>query len=182
MSVNTGVLSQEKRGPGHPTKCNDFIIEQLVKLLKAGNYLSTACASVDINPTTYSSWLERGAADEAEGKSEAESVFLRFYKAVKRADAEAEAEIVAKVKAKIDTDKTGITGFTFLDRRWRDRWGQHSTVDVNEHKSVTITHVEVCLPPGSRPEAIETTVTEVPCLPAANDDNAKFESVSGDES
>ncbi|MFA6270699.1 MAG: hypothetical protein WC657_05860, partial [Candidatus Paceibacterota bacterium] len=88
---------------------------------------------------------------------------------------------VAKVKAKIDTDKTGITGFTFLDRRWRDRWGQHSTVDVNEHKSVTITHVEVCLPPGTRQPSIDTTVTEVPCLPAANDSTAKFRGESGDE-
>jgi hypothetical protein len=158
------------------------VIDQLVTLLKGGNYLSTACATLDISPASYNNWLEWGQRDLDAGLTDTESVFLKFLRAVKKADAEAEAEIVAKVKAKIDTDKTGITGFTFLDRRWRDRWGQHATVDVNEHKSVTITHVEVCLPPGTRQPSIDTTVTELPMLPAANDSNAKFTSDSGDES
>ncbi|MFA5377164.1 MAG: hypothetical protein WC455_15540 [Dehalococcoidia bacterium] len=148
------------------------MIQQLSRLLKAGNYLSTACATMDIDPASYNAWLERGARDEAEGKTEAESVFIRFLHSVKRADAEAEAEIVAKVKAKIDTDRTGITGFTFLDRRWRARWGQTATVNINETKTVTVTHVEVCLPPGSHPAAIEGQVTEVPMLLPATDSNS----------
>jgi hypothetical protein len=129
---------------------------------------------VDINPTTYNGWLERGAQDEANGLTEGDSVFIRFYHAVKKAEAEAEAEIVAKVKAKIDTDHTGITGFTFLDRRWRDRWGQTQQININESKSVTITHVEVCLPPGSTVPAIDGQVvelTDTPQLPASTTDN-----------
>jgi transposase-like protein len=153
--------------------------EGIAALVAAGNYAETACRTMGITPNTFRAWLQQGTEDEAEGR---ETIHHAFLRAINEADAKAEAALVATARSKVETDRTGIAAFTFMDRRWRDRWGQHATVDVNEHKSVTITHVEVCLPPGSRPEAIDTTVTEVPCLPAVNDDNAKFTPVSGDES
>ncbi|MFA5037722.1 MAG: helix-turn-helix domain-containing protein [Candidatus Izemoplasmatales bacterium] len=158
------------------------MIEAIADLIAKGNYMETACRTMGVSRETVYNWLEQGRADVAAGKSEDESLFITFLDAINKADAQAEVALVELAKAKATRDMTSIGAFTFLDRRWRDRWGQHATVDVNEHKSVTITHVEVCLPPGTRQPSIDTTVTEVPMIGPATDSNAKFSDVSGDES
>jgi hypothetical protein len=181
MSVNTGVSSPTVNTSGRPTKCNDDRTAEIARLVTEGNYLSTACELNGIDRSTAEDWIHRGEREEAEGLPDTESVFIRFTHAIKRANAQAEADAVALARSKNVSDRTGISVYTFLDRRFRDHWGQRQQIDVNETKSVTITHVEVCLPPGTRQPSIDTTVTELPMIGPANDSNAKFTSESGDE-
>ena len=55
--------------------------EQIVKYIKSGNYIETACDAVSINKQTYYNWLERG--------EKGEQPFLGFLDAIKKAKAEA---------------------------------------------------------------------------------------------
>ena len=45
---------------GRPTKLTPELREEIVELLKAGNYIKTACAVVGINKTTFYQWLKKG--------------------------------------------------------------------------------------------------------------------------
>jgi hypothetical protein len=145
------------------------MIEGIATLIAAGNYAETACRTMGITPKTYANWLQQGAEDEAAGR---ETIHRAFLQAINRADAQAEVNLVELARTKSTADHTAIGAFTFLDRRWRERWGQTQQLNITETKSVTITHVEVCLPPGSPVQAIEGQVvelTETPQLPAPTD-------------
>jgi hypothetical protein len=107
--------------------------------------------------------MNRGRHAEDEGKLDTESPFLRFYHSIKKANAKAEVAAVELARAKATKDMTSIGAFTFLDRRFREHWGQTQQINVTETKHVTVTHVEVCLPPGTQP-ALEGVVREVPMI------------------
>ena len=167
---------------GRPTLLTSKLIEQVAGLVGKGNYISTACQIVGIGERTYYDWLERASKDESE-----ESIYSQFSQAIKRAESDAEARRVERIeqagigggliRRRTTTTKDGteildeqyaqpnwLADMTHLERRHPDRWGRkdRTRVDINEKKSITITHVEVVLNQGdSQAPVIEGESREI---------------------
>ena len=45
---------------GRKTKLNPELQEEIVKRIRAGNYIRVACQAVGISHTTYFDWLKKG--------------------------------------------------------------------------------------------------------------------------
>jgi len=163
---------------GRPTKLTPVLSKDIVRLIAEGNYISTACQANGISSNTYDNWLNWG--------EEGREPYLAFFIAIKRAEAEAEARRVARVEAagiggnlvrkKTITTKDGsviedeqfaqpqwLADMTHLERRHPDRWGRkdRTRVDINERKSITITHVEIVLNEGEGTPVIEGEAREL---------------------
>jgi hypothetical protein len=52
--------------------------------------------------------------------------------------------MVEVIREKAEVDREWLPAMVFLERRHPDRWGRKDrrTVDINERKDITITHVE----------------------------------------
>lgn len=81
---------------GRPTKLDPAIHTKIVALIRAGNYLETAAATVGIDPRTLRHWLRKGArgiepyrqfaAEVDEAMGEAETAALAMLRAHGRKD------------------------------------------------------------------------------------------------
>ena len=49
---------------GRPEKLTPKLQDDIVKVIRSGNYIETACAFVGINKTTFYDWLKRGAREK----------------------------------------------------------------------------------------------------------------------
>lgn len=176
MSTDNIPAVQSKSPLGRPTLLTTTLTNQIAGLLAKGNYLITACNICGISKQSYLNWLERGEQESENGKG----IYFDFLCAIKRAESEAEARRVERIeqagigggliRKKIITTKDGtviedeqyaqpqwLADMTHLERRHPDRWGRkdRTRVDVNERKSITITHVEVVLDKGDGQTYIE---------------------------
>ena len=142
---------------GRKTKLTPELIKRICDCVSKGNYISTACKTVGIGESTYYDWLKR--AEEGDT-----GIFGEFAKAAKQAEAQAEAELLATVREAATTDKNWLAAMTLLERRHPERWGRkdRSLIQIEEHKQVTITTVEVVKDygqggklPGNKTELIE---------------------------
>lgn len=114
-------------------------------------------------------------------------LYLDFFEALKIADAQAEAERVSRIreagiggqviKRITRTKRDGTTeieeqvnspqwlaDITFAERRWRERFGRPAPVGItiDEHKEISITHVEYHLGPGQAlPQIVEGEAVEL---------------------
>ena len=127
-----------------PRKLNQGMIEALSLAIAKGNYAVTACQLCDIDESTLWHWVDQGTKDYEAGL---ENLYTELIIALKRAEAQAEAELVNVVRESATIKKEWLPAMTFLERRHPDRWGRkdRTRVDINERKSVVITHVEVVL-------------------------------------
>ena len=90
--------------------------EKIVNAIADGNYLETAAALGGVTYTTLWNWMKKG-------ESASSGIYLEFFEAVKRAEAEAESLRVSRI------DKAGMEGnwqadAWYLERRYPDRWGR----------------------------------------------------------
>lgn len=94
----------------------------VVDLLKAGNYVETACAYVNINPSTYHRWIERGETNP-------DSAYGEFARACAQARAHAEVQSVLVVR-KAARDGNWQAAMTWLERSFPQRWGRSMRAEV----------------------------------------------------
>lgn len=154
-------LTQTKPTSPIPRKLNPSMITALSKAIANGNYAVTACKLCNISENTFHSWKELGQHDEDQ---EVESIYLELLRSIKRAEADSEAKMVAVVREAATEKKEWLPAMTYLERRHPDRWGRkdRTRVDINERKTITITHVEVVLNQGEgKPEIIEGEGREI---------------------
>ncbi len=151
------------------------ICDALTDLVAKGNYNITACQIVGITEPTFYGWLNKGEQDTEIG---IETLYSYLFKSLKKAEAQSEAEMMERVrsaaqpgvkskKTKIspdgetveinETSGDWLAAATYLERRHPDRWGRRdrTRVDINETKTVTITHVEVVLNEAGQTPTIE---------------------------
>ena len=156
--------SQNKRLTGRPTKLTPECQAKIVDIISKGNYLITACQIAGIDKATYLRWIERGEQESNNGGG----FYCDFCLAIKKAESEAEAERLSRIteagvggklyKTITYTRKDGtevveevltqpqwLADMTTLERRHPERWGRkdRSTIQIEEHKTITITTVEV---------------------------------------
>lgn len=137
---------------GRRTILNQVLIEEIVRVIRAGNYIKVACQYVGISEAVYHKWVRRGEAEitrredieELDEKAEREEIFVQFVVSCARARAEAEAEAVARVREiargkvrGIELDENGEPVYRqvddrirldaekfYLERSFPERWGR----------------------------------------------------------
>lgn len=122
---------------GRPTKLTTEIQERIVELLKAGNYVETACAVVGIGRTTFYDWLKKAE------KSTRANRYTRFRDAVRQAEAWAEARFVSIISK--SAEKNWTAGAWWLERKYPERWSRDRKVptpEKDEPKPVELTPEE----------------------------------------
>jgi hypothetical protein len=112
-----------KKGMGRPSDITPELIEEICKYLKAGNYIETACAMVDIAKPTLYEWLKKGNREE-------QGIYRDFLNAVKRAQATAEVRDVTII-AKASENQWQAAAWR-LERKFPDRWGRSVKVEMND--------------------------------------------------
>ena len=133
-----------------PRKLNEGVITAISEAIAKGNYASTACHLVGVWQETLIRWLHQAETDEANGLTEEDSLYIRLRQSVKKAEAQAEARLVDVVRETAEVKREWLPAMTFLERRHPDRWGRkdRNQITIDEHKTVTITRVEVVKPEG----------------------------------
>jgi len=126
------------------------MIQALSEAIAKGNYAVTACNLAGVTPQTFINWRIQAEKDEANGLTVKESPYMKLFESVKRAEAIAESKLVEVVRESAEVKREWLPAMTFLERRHPDRWGRkdRSQVTIDEHKTITITRVEVIKPEG----------------------------------
>jgi transposase len=108
------------RPTGRPTKLTDDVQEQIVRALRAGNYIETAAKFAAVDKKTLYSWLDRANRGEAKYKG--------FLHAVNKAQADAEVSAVAVI-TKAAASQWQAAAWR-LERKFPERWGRREHVTV----------------------------------------------------
>lgn len=152
--TETSIKTTEPKQP-IPRKLNQGMIDALSEYIRKGNYAVTACRLCGIDESTLWHWNDQGTKDMAAGL---ENIYTQLIISLKTAEADAEALMVKTARDAAVEKKDGYLAITVNERRHPERWGRkdRTRVDINERKSITITHVEVVLNQGEGvPEVIE---------------------------
>ena len=62
--MNNKPKAQKIERRGRPAKLTKEIIEQIATLVRAGNYIETACNFVGLSKDTYFRWAREGAREK----------------------------------------------------------------------------------------------------------------------
>ena len=137
-------------------KLNEDMIAKLTGYVAKGNYFTTACQACGIHKSTAYDWIKIGETDIEQGVS---TLFSDLVYAIKRAESVAESELASMIRETALEKKEWLPAMTFLERRHPERWGRkdRSLIQIEEHKTVTITTVEVVKDYGRIIEGKEIT-------------------------
>jgi len=144
------------------------MIDALSLAISNGNYAVTACQLCDISNNQFYLWHQQAETDIQQGLTEEDSIYIKLYYSVKRAEAAAEDALVEVVREAGTVKREWLPAMTFLERRHPDRWGRRDRrdININETKTINITRVEIAMPRG---ELIEGEARE---LPEGKDDDS----------
>lgn len=113
---------------GKPSKLTEQVKEELLALIREGNYLDTACACVGVDYHTVREWIRRGTDSHPTRKNSVE--YANFAKEYNKAKAEAEANMVRCVNKSADKDWKAAAWK--LARRDPLKWGDIKTASLEE--------------------------------------------------
>lgn len=114
-----------------PTKLTPERRQRLVEAIEAGSYYETACTYAGIDYSTFRLWMVKGEAQK-KGK------YYEFFEAITRAEADAEAHAVEIWRAAMPNDWRAAQ--TFLERRYPQRWGRQTRLDITQEGRVQVSH------------------------------------------
>jgi transposase len=117
------MTAKSKKKVGRPTKLTPNLQDEIVDLLKAGNYIETTCAVVGINKTTFYQWLKRGKSSIRSTK------YTIFRDVVTKAMAFAEARLVALITRA--AEKNWSAAVWILEHKYPERWGKQNVKTEN---------------------------------------------------
>lgn len=100
-----------------PSKITKELVDKIVGIVRAGNYLETAAAAAGIDRLTLRSWLKKGA------RATSNDLYAQLAKGVDVAANEAEARHVAMI-AKASQAGAWQASAWYLERKFADRWGR----------------------------------------------------------
>ena len=105
-----------KLNVGRPTLLSEETADQLVAMLRLGNYINVAMLACGVSKDRFSEWMRRGATGLPEDER-----FARFRERVEKARAEGQVRHVATVSRAADTDWRAATWL--LERQYPQLWG-----------------------------------------------------------
>jgi hypothetical protein len=113
---------------GRKTLLTPELAEQLVAILRAGNYVEVACTAVGISRRTFAEWMRRGRTFKPEDEP-----YRRFRERAERARAEGEVRNVAQIANAATTSWQAAAWM--LERQYPDRWARVSQREKEEPTS-----------------------------------------------
>jgi transposase len=105
------------------TKLTEEVIETASKLIRAGNYQKVVAQYIGVDESTWYRWLQKG--EKAKNKR---SIYYKFYKAVKKAEAEAHARNVAVIQQAAQTQWQAAAWW--LERKYPELWGRKDKLGI----------------------------------------------------
>ena len=129
---------------GRKTKLTPTLQDEIVKRIRAGNYIKVACQAVGISHTAYFDWIKKG--------EEGISPYSEFLYSVKKAEAEAHVNYVAIVASQAPNQWQAAAWW--LERKFPDKWGKKEKIDIKQ-ELVTSKEVETIEARFSHPSAKE---------------------------
>ena len=114
---------------GRPTLLNNVIRDKICLLLRAGNYIETACNFVGINREVYFDWMRKGNKAKS-------GIYFEFATMVKQAQAENEYLTIGKImEAGNARDRQGnLKNWTAhawrMERKHPTRWGRKKQIEI----------------------------------------------------
>lgn len=105
-----------KKNSGRPTKLTMEMQTEIVELIKAGNYVETACLVAGVSKQSFYQWLKKANASTRTNK------YVVFRDAVKKAQAWAEARDVAIIAR--HSEEYWQAAAWRLERKYPDKWGR----------------------------------------------------------
>jgi hypothetical protein len=119
-AVDGSTLCVSHLGPTNAeTELTTELADQIVAMLRAGNYVQVAVRAVGLSRSTFNSWMARGrTSDEKDG------AYRELRRRVHQAQAEGEARNVAQI-AKAAADSWQAAAW-MLERMAPERWGRVS--------------------------------------------------------
>ena len=105
---------------GRKTKLTPEVQDEVVKRIRAGNYINVSCQAVGIGVSTYFEWLKKG--------EEGRQPYAEFTDAIKKAEAEAHVNYVAIVASHAPNQWQAAAWW--LERRFPDKWGRRDKLDI----------------------------------------------------
>lgn len=113
------------------------ILENICEVIRAGNYIKTACEVCGIDETTFYRYWNVGEEETQQGVSEDESIYVKFYKSVKKARAEAEVNAVGTIHTA--SKENWQASAWWLERSFPERYGRR-TLEINNKHSGSLDH------------------------------------------
>jgi hypothetical protein len=105
---------------GRHTLLTPSVADQLVTMLRAGNYLEVACRAVGVHRNTLAEWLRRGRVARVGDED-----YAQLVERVDQALAEGEVRNVAHIAATARDNWQAAAWL--LERGYPERWGRVST-------------------------------------------------------
>lgn len=106
---------------GRPSKLDPQRMKRFVDAIRGGSYVEVAATYAGIGTSTVYRWM-------AIGREATSGQYREFWQAVKEAEAAAELSAVMRVQAAASQPQHWTAAMTFLERRFRDRWGRPAAV------------------------------------------------------
>ena len=124
-----------KKKPGRHTKLTPDIQSEIVELLKAGNYIDTACGVAGISKKTFYEWMKKANASNRSNR------YTVFRNAVKKAQCWSEARDVAIIAR--HSEESWQASAWRLERKFPDKWGrQKLEVEHSGKIESSVSHID----------------------------------------
>jgi len=144
---------------GRPTLCTKELADEMARLLRKGNYVTTACAYVGVSQSTVYRWMDWGEAEKArreEGEAwdTTKDPYVYFWDTIARARAEPEIASVARIRKHArNSDAAGDASCDqwWLARMFPDRWGTRDRAQDGRSGAQPIT-ITIETPWGADPD------------------------------
>ena len=130
MSKKNGDLITRKRGRPPILEVSPGIKDEIIKYISDGAYMQTAFRAAGVSDQTYDLWLRKA--------EQGIPIYSEFIAKLKKAEAEAELKISQQMML---GGNHFLPSATFLERRFRDRWGRSDRRTVDANVNITIASV-----------------------------------------
>lgn len=117
-------MENETHANGHKFSITKEKKDILLKAIREGNYIVTACRLAGISKDTFLDWMCKGGDQRytrAVKEEDAVEPYKSFVNDVITAEAEAESNLLGKVQTGADKDWKAASWM--LERRYNTRWG-----------------------------------------------------------
>lgn len=124
-----------------PSKLTPERAEEILSLVRAGNYPETAAKACGVSPAAFYNWKARGEEHRnGNGTPERERRFVEFVEGLEKAESEAEARAVqVVVRAGFEHWQAAMT---YLERKYPERWGRRERYQLEHSGSLSLVDLE----------------------------------------
>ena len=148
-----------------PKKINERRIEEIAKLIRAGNFIEVAAQYAGIHKDTFYEWMKRGAHEKDrlekpyQRPREEEALYVKFSDAIKEAIAEAEIRDVNAITMAAQAGNWTAAAWR-LERKFPKRWGR-KPLEVSGPDGGPIQHEHTEAQEESREEQFERLFRDI---------------------